>query len=96
MKHFNQLEAIKQELTNCVEVRAKLGVKIAMLKNDLEDTQEGMAEDQAFLRDLQKNCAAKKAEWELYKKMQAGDKDYKGARNIDELKGKPQGNHRAI
>ena len=33
---------------------ATLGVKIAMLKNDLEDTQEGMAEDQAFLRDIEK------------------------------------------
>jgi len=60
-------EAIEAKLKRIGE----LGVKIAMLKNDLEDTQEGLAENQAFLRDLEKTCAAKRKEWELYMKMQA-------------------------
>merc|ERR1719407_141992 len=42
-----------------------------MMKNDLEDTQEGRAEDEGFLRDLDKNCEIKKKEWALYKKTQS-------------------------
>merc|ERR1719421_1160344 len=59
-------EAIEAKLKRIGE----LGVKIAMLKNDLEDTREGLAENQAFLRDLEKTCAAKRKEWALYKKTQ--------------------------
>merc|ERR1719345_230681 len=42
-----------------------------MMENDLEDTKEGLAEDQKFLGDLDKNCALKKAEWAAYQAMQA-------------------------
>jgi len=35
------------------------------MKNDLEDTQEGLAEDGKFLGDLKKTCAAKTKEWEI-------------------------------
>merc|ERR1712194_801242 len=34
-----------------------LGVNIATMKNDLEDTGEALGEDQAFTADLKKNCA---------------------------------------
>merc|ERR1719171_766729 len=34
------------------------------MKNDLTDTQEGLAEDQKFFADLEKNCAAKAKEWD--------------------------------
>merc|ERR1712194_740449 len=34
-----------------------LGVNIAAMKNDLEDTGEALGEDQAFTADLKKNCA---------------------------------------
>jgi len=43
---------------------ADLGVEIAEMKNDLGDTIEALAEDKAFLGDLEKNCAQKKKEWD--------------------------------
>merc|ERR1719218_142061 len=62
-------------LTKAVESKTKrigeLGVKIAQMENDLEDTQEGLAEDKKFFADLDKNCELKKAEWAAYKEMQA-------------------------
>jgi len=39
-------------------------------KNDLEDTKEGLGEDQQFLADLDGNCEQKKADWNIYKKIQ--------------------------
>eukprot|EP00811_Abedinium_folium_P033735 NODE_6677_length_1649_cov_5.860053.p1 GENE.NODE_6677_length_1649_cov_5.860053~~NODE_6677_length_1649_cov_5.860053.p1 ORF type:complete len:501 (-),score=193.51 NODE_6677_length_1649_cov_5.860053:146-1426(-) len=41
------------------------------MQNDLEDTQEALAGDNKFLADLEKNCAAKAAEWDERKKLQA-------------------------
>merc|ERR1719262_22185 len=62
-------------LTKAVESKTKrigeLGVKIAQMENDLEDTQEGLAEDKKFFANLDKNCELKKNEWAEYKKMQA-------------------------
>merc|ERR1719428_355956 len=52
--------AIEEKMTRVGE----LGVEIATMKNDLEDTQESLAEDIKFLADLQKNCAIKAKEWD--------------------------------
>merc|ERR1719335_767845 len=52
--------AIEEKLVRVGE----LGVSIAQMKNDLEDTQETLAEDTKFLADLGKTCAAKTKEWE--------------------------------
>jgi len=52
--------AIEEKMTRVGE----LGVEIATMKNDLEDTQEDLAEDIKFLEDLKKNCAMKAKEWE--------------------------------
>merc|ERR1719247_3204116 len=49
----------------------ELGVKLAEMENDLEDTKESLSEDKKFLADLDKNCELKKKEWAEYKKMQA-------------------------
>merc|ERR1719498_145576 len=49
----------------------ELGVKIAQMENDLEDTTEGLAQDQKFLANLGKNCELKKKEWAAYKDMQS-------------------------
>merc|ERR1719157_126969 len=76
---FESLVAAKKKeinaLTKAVESKTgrvgELGVKLAEQENDLEDTQEGLAEDKKFLADLDKNCALKEAEWEEYKTMQA-------------------------
>merc|ERR1719421_834861 len=50
---------------------AELGVKVAELKNDLDDTQEGLAEDTKFQAQLEKGCKNKAAEWEERKKIRA-------------------------
>merc|ERR1719482_1025237 len=76
---FDSLVASKQKeivaLTKAIESKTgrigELGVKIAQMENDLEDTQEGLAEDKKFFADLDANCAAKEAEWAAYKKVQA-------------------------
>merc|ERR1740133_192473 len=59
-KEINALtKAIESKMTRSGE----LAVKIVQMKNDLGDTEEALIEDQAFLKDLEKNCATKKAEW---------------------------------
>merc|ERR1719440_2457815 len=76
---FDSLVASKQKeivaLTKAVESKTQrigeLGVKIAQMENDLEDTQEGLAEDKKFFADLDANCEKKKAEWAAYKEMEA-------------------------
>merc|ERR1719217_1980226 len=60
-KEINALQkAIESKMTRSGE----LSVKIVQMKNDLGDTEEALVEDQAFLKDLDKNCDKKKAEWE--------------------------------
>jgi chromosome segregation ATPase len=49
----------------------QLGVTITELANDLEDTEEAVAEDKAFLAELDKSCATKTAEWEVIKATRA-------------------------
>merc|ERR1719486_1634446 len=76
---FEELVAAKKKeivaLTKAIESKTmrigELGVKVAQLENDLEDTQEGLAEDKKFYADLDKNCELKKAEWAEYKKVEA-------------------------
>merc|ERR1719329_634688 len=76
---FESLVASKKKeidaLTKAIESKTmrvgELGVKLAEAENDLEDTQEGLAEDKKFLANLDKNCELKKKEWAAYKEMQA-------------------------
>merc|ERR1719389_108433 len=72
IKAYDELMAAKKAevatLTKAIEEKlvrvGELGVKIAEMKNDLEDTQETLAEDTKYLADLGKTCAAKTKEWE--------------------------------
>merc|ERR1719183_45959 len=66
-----EIDALTKELESKTMRIGELGVKLAQQENDLEDTKEGLAEDQKFLGDLDKNCALKKQEWAAYQKMQA-------------------------
>merc|ERR1719281_2275941 len=76
---FESLVASKKKeieaLTKAIEQKTarvgELGVKIAQEENDLEDTQEGLAEDKKFLANLGQNCETKKKEWAAYKDLQA-------------------------
>merc|ERR1719498_2184925 len=69
---FDELVAAKTKeinaLTAAIEAKmtrtGELSVEIVQMKNDLGDTEEALLADKAFLKDLEKNCATKKAEWE--------------------------------
>jgi len=79
IKVYEELMAAKEAeiaaATKAIEEKlAKLGevsVEIVTLKNDLEDTQEALAEDTKFLADLAKNCELKKKEWAMIQKTRA-------------------------
>merc|ERR1719217_1560031 len=72
-KSYDELMAAKkaevEALTKAIEEKlarvGELGVSIAQMKNDLEDTQETLAEDTKYLADLGKTCAAKTKEWDI-------------------------------
>merc|ERR1719198_1430237 len=69
---FEELMAAKKKevetLTAAIETAltriGELGISIATMKNDLEDSKEGLAEDTVYLGDLKKTCATKTKEWE--------------------------------
>merc|ERR1719502_1910975 len=76
---YEELVAAKKKeidmLTKQIEVKSarvgELSVHLAGAENELEDTQEGLADDKKFLADLDKNCELKKKEWADYKAMLA-------------------------
>merc|ERR1719238_771690 len=66
-----EIEALTKAIESKTMRIGDLGVKIAQMENDLEDTEEGLAEDKKFLADLDKNCELKKTEWAAYKEEMA-------------------------
>merc|ERR1719171_1135870 len=74
---FAEMTAAKakevEALTKAIEEKSvrvgDLSVEVAQAKEDLSDTEKALADDQKFLQDLDKNCAAKKVEWEETTKM---------------------------
>merc|ERR1719174_3317347 len=66
-----EIEALTKAVESKTARVGELGVKVAQEENDLEDTQEGLAEDKKFLANLGQNCETKKKEWAAYKDMQA-------------------------
>jgi len=73
VKSFNDLVAAKEKQINALtqEIEDKTArsgddaVKLSEMKEDLEDTQESLAEDKQFLAELEKSCATKGDEWDL-------------------------------
>merc|ERR1719380_138161 len=71
VKDFNGLVSAKTKEINALskEIESKtsrigeLGVELVTLKEDLDDTTKSLAEDEAFLKDLEKNCKTKQDEW---------------------------------
>merc|ERR1719440_1222885 len=49
----------------------ELGVGLTEVANDLEDTKEALAEDEAFLAELNTSCDTKAKEWEVIKATRA-------------------------
>merc|ERR1719482_1777562 len=64
-------------LTEAIEVKTKkigdLGVAIVQIKDDMDDTAEALAEDKVFLKELEKGCDTKAAEWEERKKTRSAE-----------------------
>jgi len=50
-----------------------VSVKVASEENELEDTQERLAEDQKFKRELETSCDTKTQDWELIKQTRADE-----------------------
>jgi len=73
---FDELVAAKTKeinaLTGAIETKmtrtGELSVEIVQMKNDLGDTEAALIQDQAFLKDMEANCAKKSAEWEQIQK----------------------------
>jgi len=78
---YNDLMAAKKKekaaLTAAIEEQtgrvADLGVAIAEMSNDLEDTQEALAADESFMAELKKGCKTKTSEWEARSKLRADE-----------------------
>jgi len=76
---YQDLSAAKTKEINVLTVRiedkltrvANLGIEIATMKNDLEDTVEALDEDKRFAMNLEKNCAGKADVHEKEKKSRA-------------------------
>jgi len=79
IKDFDALVAAKTKQINALtsEVESKtarigeLGVELVTQKEDLDDTTKSLIEDEAFLKDLNKNCATKEDEWAARQKIRA-------------------------
>merc|ERR1719181_1571696 len=76
-KTYGELMSAKtkevEALTKAIEEKTirigDLGVSIAQMKEDLDDTAKAMLDDKKFLQDLDKNCAIRKEEWAYAEKM---------------------------
>merc|ERR1719387_2698851 len=76
---FEELSAAKAaeiaSATSAIESKTKrsgeVAVEVVQTKDDLEDTLAEVKETEAFLGDLGKQCAEKKAEWSERQKMRA-------------------------
>jgi hypothetical protein len=79
IKTYNELMAAKTKeinaLTKSIESKiakvGELGVALVTQKEDLDDTTKSLVEDEAFLKDLEKNCKTKEDEWAVRCKIRA-------------------------
>merc|ERR1719316_2676682 len=66
-----EIEAATKAIEDKMTRVGELGVEVATMINDLEDTKEGLEEDKKFLADMDTICEQKKKEWAVYQKMMA-------------------------
>jgi len=59
-----EIEALTTAIEQKLEASGELGLEIANMKEDSDDTAKTLAEDKAFLAELSKGCATKKQEQE--------------------------------
>jgi len=73
VKSYDELVAAKTKevdaLTAIIEKEqmriGDIGMELAMMENDLEDSQKSLGEDTKFLAELGTNCAKKEKEWQV-------------------------------
>merc|ERR1719160_687246 len=66
-----QINALTKEVESKTARIGELGVELVTLKEDLDDTTKSLMEDEAFLKDLEKNCKSKEDEWAVRQKLRA-------------------------
>merc|ERR1719379_3098115 len=66
-----QINALGEEIESKTSRIGELGVELVTQKEDLDDTTKSLAEDEAFLKDLEKNCKTKEDEWATRCKIRA-------------------------
>merc|ERR1719171_649806 len=66
-----EVAALSAQIEEEIKRIGELGVEIAGMSNDLEDTKEALAEDTKFLAELNGGCDKKAAEWEVIKATRA-------------------------
>merc|ERR1719171_3376363 len=66
-----EINALGKQIESKTSRVGELGVELVTLKEDLDDTTKSLMEDEAFLKDLEKNCKTKKDEWAVRQKLRA-------------------------
>jgi len=63
-----ELETLQRQIEQELMRIGDLGVELASMSEDLDDTKSAMKSDKGFLEELDKSCATKSKEWEMIKK----------------------------
>merc|ERR1719247_299126 len=68
-----EINALTSEVESKTSRIGELGVELVTQKEDLDDTTKSLMEDEAFLKDLEKNCKTKEDEWGVRQKIRADE-----------------------
>jgi len=63
-----EISTLQKQIETEMTRIGNLGVSIAEMENDKEDTEQALSEDQKFTLELKKSCATKSQEWEVTQK----------------------------
>merc|ERR1719464_515774 len=66
-----EVAALTAKIETKTQQIGDLGVSLVRMKEDLDDTQQTLAQDKTFLAELEKSCSTKTAEWEERSKTRA-------------------------
>merc|ERR1719199_732653 len=69
-----EIQATQDSIESKMVRSGEIAVQHAEQLNDLDDTQEDLAESKKFFADLDINCANKRKEWSAYQKMQGEER----------------------
>jgi len=66
-----ELGALQRQIEEELRRVGDLGVELASMKEDLDDTQSALKSDEGFLKELDQSCATKSKEWDVIKQTRA-------------------------